>query len=823
MKRTSRRWKLSWMLVVCLVAGLYSSGLSAYAAAGADSEIPKIIEKVSPSVVAIIGKPTDGKQSDNDRFNLAHGTGVIVKSNGVILTNAHVVKQMKNIVVVTSDGKTYPGKTTHYDEESDLALIHIDAYSLPAATFAAPNDIKVGETVMAIGTPISFALRNSVTVGIISGLDRSLESPYQLLQTDAAINPGNSGGALVNMQGKVVGINSQKYIDYMVESLGFAIPVNTVQYVLEHFEKYGKVMRPYMGLELEESWEAVVGLPAKESLKVAYVDPDSPAAKSGIKQGDTIVSFDQTSVETIVEYNEIMKKYLPKDTLKITLKSDGKTVTRSVVLEEDPSSSKQWQQDSEGAYIDDDQGKTRIGDSHLGWSMKYPGGLIKANQSDDGNRVTFADSKGEFAITISVEEKQNEELSVMGLLRKLTRNSDDMLLEKRYVDTEPVPYAKVVGKSSEDTYYQARAYLKGDKIYYIGLIVESAENYKNKVKHNAYMDLLESFSLSFDAKDDALKDISVFKEGDTTFTNEYGLSFDLPSGWESDEYSGELYYSNPDAAQDVSVQVTSASSGETLADWTAREERQFTNKYAADYMEISDRKELSADGVPVKEIRYSWRMGGDSWNSSVMLYFIKDKYKYAVSIQFDKGDKEEEAAKLIDGIVKSMKVSKDKMNTSLGFIQDEDDLIDPNKTLAYTNEKFKYSIRIPEGWSNLSSFMKESPRMNFNFTGGSLSVEADDKSNLEDVMKKLEQGHKKSNDNDNEYKYEISDDSTFAEGGKKIAIRYNLKKAPYEQTEYVFRSNNVTYTITLKMNDAVRTQENVSRADAAVKSFQIKQ
>lgn len=819
MRRTSRGKKLSWMLIVCLLVGLYAGNLSVYAA-GSDSEIPNIVANVSPSVVAIIGKPTDGKDSDHDRFNLAHGTGVIVKSNGVIVTNAHVVKSMKNIVVVTSDGKTYPGKTTHYDEESDLALIKIDAIGLSAATFAAPNDIKVGETVMAIGTPISFALRNSVTVGIISGMDRSVESPYQLLQTDAAINPGNSGGALVNMQGKVVGINSQKYVDYSVESLGFAIPVNTVQYVLEHFEKYGKVMRPYMGLELEESWEAVVGLPAKEALKVAYVDPDSPAAQAGIKQGDTIVSFDQASVKTIVEYNELMKKYLPKETLRVTLHSGGQTVVRSVVLGEDPSASKSWVQDSEGGYIDDDQGKTKIGDSHFGWSMKYPAGLIQAFQSDDGSRVTFGDSKGEFGISISVEEKISEELSVTGLLRKLAMSSDDTVLEKRYLDQEPVPYAKVVAKSDEDQYYQARAYQKGDKVYYIALIVTSEDNYKNKVKLNAYLDLLDSFSFSFDAKDGELKDISIFQEGGTTFTNEYGLSFELPSGWEENKYGGEMTYSNEDADQDVSVQVTSASSGDTLADWVARDELQFTGQYAEEYRQTGELKDENADGVPVKQVRHSWRMGGDTWNSQVNLYFIKDKYKYKISVDFKKDDHEQEAAELIDTIVKSMKVSKDTMNTSLGYIQDENELLDPNGTNAYKNEKYHYSVRIPELWSTPGSYYKDSPRANFNFTGGSLTVEADDKSSVEDVMKKLEQGHKKSNENDPEYTYTITDDSTFGEGGKKIAIRYNLKKAPYEQTEYVFRSHNISYTITLKMNDAVHTEANAARAEAAVQSFQ---
>ncbi len=824
MTRSNRGWKLSWMVVICLLAGLLSSGFTTNAAYGADSEIPKIIERVSPSVVAIIGKPSDDKETENDRFNLAHGTGVIVKANGVILTNAHVVKGMKNIVVVTSDGKTYPGKTTHFDEESDLALIKIEAFALPTATFAAPSDIRVGETVMAIGTPISFALRNSVTLGIISGIDRSVESKYQLLQTDAAINPGNSGGALVNMQGKVVGINSLKFVDYSVESMGFAIPVNTVQYVLEHFEKYGKVLRPYMGIELEESWEAVVGLPAKEGLKVSYVDPDSPAAKAGIKQGDAIVSIDQSSITTLVEYNEFMKKYLPKDTIRITMQSDGQTVVRSVVLEEDTESASQWTQDSDGSYIDNDQGKTHIGDSHYGWSMKYPAGLVKSMQTDEGDRVIFGDAKGEFMISISVDEEQSEDLSVKGLLRKLTNDFDDSILEKRYIEQKPYSYAKLVGQSNSKNYYQVRAFLKGDKIYHITLIVENEENYKNKVKHNFYNDLLDSFTLSFDAKDTSLKDISIYKDGDAVFTNEYGLSFELPSGWSGNEYSSELSYSNEDYDQHVEVYVTSASSGETLADWTVREEQQFKDRFVADYRQIGNWEEFTTDGVVIRKIRFASKMGGDEWESEERIYLIKDKYKYEINVGFKNDTDDEEVTKLIAGIIKSIKVNKEDMNTNLGFIQDEDDITDKNKTIKYTNEKFKYSIQIPETWYSYSDFItKDSPRMAFTFYGGMVSVEANDKLTVENVVKKLEEGHKKSNENDKEFTYEITDDSTYSGEGKKVSIRYNLKKAPYTQTEYVFNRNNITYTITIKMNDAVSTEENVNRSVTAANSIMIKE
>ncbi|BBI36095.1 S1C family serine protease [Cohnella abietis] len=296
------------------------------------SIIPDVIKKVSPSVVAIIGKPADERSSN--RFSLAHGTGVIVKSDGWIVTNAHVVKGMDRIVVVTADGKEYSGTRKQIDVTSDLALVKINATGLKKATFApSPLKVQVGETVIAIGTPVSFSLRNTATVGVISGMNRSVSSDYNLLQTDAAINPGNSGGPLVNLQGEVVGINSMKFVDVDIDSMGFAIPSDTVQYVLDHFNKYGKVKRPSLGLDLEESWSAIVGLPTEEPMTVIAISSDN-ADTAGVKVGDQLYSVNGKQVSTSVELNELLKGYLPGQTVSVTLLSNGDLVNRKIKLSE---------------------------------------------------------------------------------------------------------------------------------------------------------------------------------------------------------------------------------------------------------------------------------------------------------------------------------------------------------------------------------------------------------------------------------------------------------------------------------------------------------
>ena len=296
------------------------------------SVIPDVIKQVSPSVVAIIGKPDDA-QADN-RFSLAHGTGVVVKSDGWIVTNAHVVKDMKKIVVVTADGKEYEGTRKQIDEKSDLALVKVNKTGLKPATFAkSPLKLEVGETAIAIGTPVSFSLRNTATVGVISGMNRSISSDYNLIQTDAAINPGNSGGPLINLKGEVIGINSMKFVDVDIDSIGFAIPADTVQYVLNQFYKYGKVKRASLGVELEESWSAVVGLPSEEPMTVQSVS-SANAKKAGIRSGDQIFSVSGKQVYSEVELTELLKAYLPGDTVKVEVLSDGDLVTRSLVLSE---------------------------------------------------------------------------------------------------------------------------------------------------------------------------------------------------------------------------------------------------------------------------------------------------------------------------------------------------------------------------------------------------------------------------------------------------------------------------------------------------------
>ncbi|MGO4274050.1 trypsin, partial [Paenibacillus sp. TAF58] len=443
-------------------------------------------------------------------------------------------------------------------------------------------------------------------------------------------------------------------------------------------------------------------------------------------------------MKTLVDYNEAIKKYLPGETIEITIQSGTSTKSKSVTLGEAQQQEMKSSQDAEGSYLDADRGKTKIGDSHYGWSMKYPAGLVKGHQSDDGDSVSFVDAKGDFSLSIKVESNLSDELSPSALLNKLASGDEDdysdvsgSLLERQYVKNEGNPYAKIVTRSGDEGYIQTRGYLHKGSLYTVQLFV-SKEHYNNNFKQNSYNDLLDSFKVSFNDKDESLKDISVYAGGNTTYTNEYGLSFDLPSDWQQGGYTGGSSFFNDDYTQTLHVGVTSASSGDTLESWADRQRKQFEESYAPKYRSMEEPEELTLAGVPALKVTYA-SMLGTKWSAGVSLFFIKDKYKYEVDVNYPK---EEEGASLDDllkTLTATIKVDKDSRDQELGFIQDLYELMDPNRTVAYKNEKFKYALQIPEIWTGSKAYdKKDQLNKTFHFTGGYLSVGAETKTTYEE-------------------------------------------------------------------------------------------
>ena len=238
------------------------------------------------------------------------GSGFIISKDGYILTNHHVVNNASEIIVKLKDRRELEAKLIGSDEMTDVALLKVDASDLPVVQIGSPDQLQVGEWVLAIGTPFGF--EQSVTAGIVSAKGRSLPDGNYVpfIQTDVAINPGNSGGPLFNMQGKVVGINSQIYSrsgGYM--GLSFAIPIDVAMNVAEQLKTKGKVSRGWLGVQIQDVTRQLAesfGMDRPHGALVAKVVPGGPAEKAGIQIGDIIVEFDGRTIETSGELPPIV-------------------------------------------------------------------------------------------------------------------------------------------------------------------------------------------------------------------------------------------------------------------------------------------------------------------------------------------------------------------------------------------------------------------------------------------------------------------------------------------------------------------------------------
>jgi serine protease Do len=229
------------------------------------------------------------------------GSGFIIRQDGLILTNYHVVDDAERITVRLLDGREFTGKVVGKDQKTDIALVKINAQDLPVAPLGDSDRLEVGEWVMAIGNP--FGLDNTVTSGIVSAKDRQIgEGPYDhFIQTDASINPGNSGGPLINLRGEVVGIDSAIYSQSGGNiGIGFAIPINLVKELLPQLESTGKVTRGWLGVSIQAmtpDLAASLGLDNAKGALVSSVVQDSPAGQAGIKAGDVIVGYEGKKID----------------------------------------------------------------------------------------------------------------------------------------------------------------------------------------------------------------------------------------------------------------------------------------------------------------------------------------------------------------------------------------------------------------------------------------------------------------------------------------------------------------------------------------------
>jgi len=319
--------------------------------AGAALSIPEVYDKASPAVVSILSSLQNGGYIQSQTA-MSSGSGVIIRSDGYVVTNNHVIEGASAVTVQTIAGQSFDATVVGTDARTDLAVLKVESdQPLPYAELGDSSEIRVGDMALAIGNPLREELAGTLTVGYISAINRSMVidgKQMTMLQTDAAINPGNSGGALLNLNGQLIGINTAKSTGYDVEGLGFAIPINDVKPIIESIMENGYVTgRPLVGIGGITVTEAIAkanNLPV--GVYVKTITAFGAAERAGIQIGDVIIEFDGRKVETIDDINDIKNSHTVGDSIVVKYVRAGKTIATELTLLEEKPATEQEQQNS---------------------------------------------------------------------------------------------------------------------------------------------------------------------------------------------------------------------------------------------------------------------------------------------------------------------------------------------------------------------------------------------------------------------------------------------------------------------------------------------
>ena len=332
------------------------------------TEITKVVAEVKNAVVSVINKQSTSRnnlygtqQTGGELATASEGSGVIYKNeNGYayIVTNYHVIAKSQELEVLLSDGTREKAELVGSDQWTDLAVIRIANTNVSTvAEFANSDDVEVGQTAIAIGSPLGSEFATSVTQGIVSATNRAVATDVDgdgqedwvvtAIQTDAAINPGNSGGALINSAGQVIGINSMKISKSSVEGMGFAIPSNEVVSIIKQLEENGKITRPALGISMVNLTSVntrviqQMNLPAdvKSGVVIAEVDSKGSAKAAGLQAYDVIVEMDGQKIEGIQNLRKVLYSHKVGDKMEVTYYRNGQKQTTTISLTETSSPS----------------------------------------------------------------------------------------------------------------------------------------------------------------------------------------------------------------------------------------------------------------------------------------------------------------------------------------------------------------------------------------------------------------------------------------------------------------------------------------------------
>lgn len=460
------------------------------------------------------------------------------------------------------------------------------------------------------------------------------------------------------------------------------------------------------------------------------------------------------------------------------------------------------------AGIDSDAGKTKIGNSYYGWSMKYPSGLAIDYQTFREDWVSLSHVDGDYSLHVSVETDKDA-ISKENLMKLLVSDAVGTVLDKRYVDNVPTPYVKVVSKE-DGAIYEVRAYQKDRKLYNVSLAVDKEKNYTDAAKGAGIKEVIDSFTVGFNASDDTVKDLSTVKDGQRHYRNEdIGFAVKLPAQWSMDNSGDWMHFGSDDEHSSLAVRVTSLKESDTAEAWAARDRKDFEDTFVADYRKSSALENAKVSGLPATKWIYGIKNEQDKWTATYGYYVVKGEFKYEIDVMFDAGYDD---AKLADSIIQSVELTG--LNEDMiGYLEDDRDFIDRSKKTESTFKKMNLAVTVPDYWTidpntGDTEFLYHAGRDTFTVMVTEEVTLDQAKKNWESRMAEQLRGQTAVR----------SGPVTFETIGGVPATVYHYLGAETVNV-YIFEKNGKVYLMITTISKATATEANVKRFDDVVKSI----
>ncbi|GGG01148.1 hypothetical protein GCM10010912_52470 [Paenibacillus albidus] len=462
--------------------------------------------------------------------------------------------------------------------------------------------------------------------------------------------------------------------------------------------------------------------------------------------------------------------------------------------------------------IEGDAGKTRIGNSYYKWSMNYPTEFIVGNSGGDESIATFMSVDGLYYLEVRAVQ-QEIPLGADELLEQLIGEAEEggeMVMDREVYPQAAVPYARIVSQESSGTFWESRKYYADDRVYEVYLTDDTATNYKDL---GQYTKLLDSFKPSFDNKDNKLRDLSTVKNGlKTAADNDYGVSLQVPAGWSTD--AKHLYYEGGEEGY-LGIKVTSAPAGSTLDSWTQELNSKARDSYVPDALLIKGSKPVQISGEPgqVNEVH---KNTGKGWLAEYQALLLKDGYRYYVEYVTPAG--QEDSSRLAD-ILSSITIDFDWVQENFGKLETDDYAALSRSTVTKNSRTFGFAVDIPRLWTPYQDVF-ETQNVEYRFTGGWFQIFSIEGGSVENSVNSLKSFYQNKNNDPNGPKIVSEEATTFAGQPATMLTVHQSKKGVAQQVkQIVVGKDEMTYTITVTLNDVNATIRQQEAIDQTLQSF----